>query len=93
MSVYPSNKNSLPPYPGPYSVGTIDVETPTSELPKVYQTPEKAVTTISFRIFYPSEKELQQTRPVRWLPEPQLLFFASTLRVFGLGESISTFVA
>ena len=65
---------SLSTYPGPYSVGTEDLEIPLSSLPPstLQSAPDPAITTISFRIFYPcADSDQPQKKPVYWLPEPQ----------------------
>lgn len=71
---------SFPSYHGPYDVGTVDVETPASDLPSPCDSPENAAATISFRIFYPCHKpsSSEVTRPVRWIPNPQ----RPTMRAF-----------
>lgn len=71
---------SFPSYHGPYDVGTVDVETPASDLPSPCDSPENAAATISFRIFYPCHKpsSSEATRPVRWIPNPQ----RPTMRAF-----------
>ena len=61
---------SFPPYSGPYSVGTQDVEIPVSELSSPVSAPDPQVSTISFRLFYPCESE-KRAKSVYWLPEPQ----------------------
>ena len=62
---------SFPAYTGPYSVGTQDVEIPTSELHSPALAPHSQISTISFRLFYPCEPEQRKSNPVFWLPEPQ----------------------
>ncbi|KAL8897757.1 MAG: hypothetical protein Q9207_007040 [Kuettlingeria erythrocarpa] len=61
----------FPSYTGPYKVGSTDVEIPTSELPSPSPTPDPSISTVSFRIFYPSEPPVKHSKPVYWLPEPQ----------------------
>ena len=86
MSFLPFLDASLAAYTGPHSVGTVDVEIPTSTLPKVCAEPEGCVSTISFKIFYPAEKPSKQTRPVRWLPQPQATVLAAYARFLGKGQ-------
>lgn len=64
---------SFPPYNGQYSVGTVDVEVPVSDLPSASDAPHGAQPTIAFRVFYPCVKptSAESDRPVRWIPQPQ----------------------
>ena len=84
---------SLATYTGPYAVGTVDVEIPTSNLPNVHPEPKKSVSTISYKIFYPAEKPSKQTKPVRWLPQPQTSVLAAYARFLGRGRYAANLVA
>ncbi|KAI4088290.1 MAG: hypothetical protein LQ344_006204 [Seirophora lacunosa] len=61
----------FPSYTGPYQVGTTDVEIPTSELPSPSSCPDSSLSTVNFRIFYPSESPVKHPSSVYWLPDPQ----------------------
>lgn len=61
----------LPQYPGPQRVGTAEFEIPISEIPSSSISPDPRISTIKFRLFYPTTKDAQATQPVYWLPEPQ----------------------
>ncbi|KAF2718661.1 hypothetical protein K431DRAFT_287396 [Polychaeton citri CBS 116435] len=65
--------NGFPAYHGPYSVGTVDVELPTADLPQAADPPLDASATIAFRIFYPCTPlaAKHQERPVHWIQNPQ----------------------
>lgn len=80
-------------YTGPHVVGTVDVEIPTSTLPKVCPEPKGSVATVSFRIFYPSETPAKPTRPVRWLPQPQTSVLAAYAHFLGRGRYVANAVA
>lgn len=62
---------SLPQYTGPYKVGVTDYEIPTSEIESNSFAPDPRVTTIKFRIYYPTTPDAVASEPVYWLPEPQ----------------------
>lgn len=78
----------FPDYHGPYSVGTVDVEIPVSELPMPSDMPDDAPPTIAFRMFFPCVKpgKDEADRPVRWIPQPQRLNVASVMKYVGIGE-------
>ncbi|KAK3049682.1 hypothetical protein LTR09_009104 [Extremus antarcticus] len=80
--------NAFPKYHGSYSVGTVDVEVPISDLPSPSEVPEDAQPTIAFRIFYPCVKPASsdQDRPVRWVPQPQRLTIAALMKFLGIKE-------
>lgn len=79
--------NAFPDYHGPYAVGTVDVEIPVSDLPLPADTPEGAAPTVAFRIFYPCAKPSKDdSRPVRWIPQPQRLTTAALMRFLGMKE-------
>lgn len=82
---------SFPEYQGLYDVGTVDVEIPTADIPAVSDAPEGAQPTISFRLFYPCVKPAKddQDRPVRWIPQPQRITIASTMKYLGMNERIA----
>ncbi|KAL8761499.1 MAG: hypothetical protein Q9184_002378 [Pyrenodesmia sp. 2 TL-2023] len=80
----------FPSYSGPYTVGSTDVEIPTSELPSPSPTPDSSISTVSFRIFYPSEPPAKHSKPVYWLPEPQQQYLGAYVRFLGASHRLST---
>lgn len=84
---------AFPEYPGPYSVGTVDVEIPVADLPSTAPTPADAASTVSFRIFYPCENQGVSARPVRWIPSPQRPNLSAFARLAGAGSRLADFVA
>lgn len=83
--------NAFPEYHGPYAVGTVDVEIPSSDLPSPSDAPEDAPPTIAFRIFYPCVKpSSDDARPVRWVPQPQRLTVAALMRFLGMKERMAS---
>ncbi|KAK5134601.1 hypothetical protein LTR08_006257 [Meristemomyces frigidus] len=81
----------FPEYHGPYDVGTVDVEIPTSDLPSPSTAPERAQPTIAFRMFYPCIKPAKDEadRPVRWIPSPQKIHLASIMKYVGISERMA----
>ncbi|KAL9097611.1 MAG: hypothetical protein Q9165_000508 [Trypethelium subeluteriae] len=80
---------SFPAYAGPYSVGSLDLELPTSELETSHSGPDAEIATVAFRIFYPCENGSKKRRPVRWLPDPQRPSFSAFASFLGAGPALS----
>ena len=80
---------SFPNYTGPYSVGTLDVEIPTTELPSPAPAPVPTITTISFRVFYPCEVPAKEPKPVFWISDPQPQVLAALLRFLGASPGLA----
>lgn len=81
---------SFPAYTGPYKVGTVDVEIPTSQLssPNESDSPRSDLPTVAFRIFYPAKPESKQ-RGIRWIHEPQREVVSAYARFLGAGSAFS----
>jgi platelet-activating factor acetylhydrolase len=80
---------SFPAYPGPYPVGSCDVELPAAELDSQgTECPDQSISTVAFRVFYPCEPNDKQ-RPVRWIPNPQIRYGAAYGRFLGANERLS----
>jgi platelet-activating factor acetylhydrolase len=72
MAIFPSIFPYLPRYPGPFQVGSIDVEVPLSES-KTFDTTETSVETILIRLFYPADANgLTKCAAPSWLPLPSM---------------------
>lgn len=70
---------SFADYTGPYTVGTREIEVPTSELPT--PAPDPSISTVSYRIFYPCSSDSRKNgKYVHWLPEPQTQYFTAYAR-------------
>lgn len=74
----------FPPYQGPFQVGSLEYEIPVRELPSHFVSPSPEITTIKFRIFYPSETTSIVSKPVWWLPEPQHEWVSAYCRFLGI---------
>ncbi|KAI4117570.1 MAG: hypothetical protein LQ338_007524 [Usnochroma carphineum] len=82
----------FPPYTGPFKVGSTDVEIPTAELPSPSPAPDPSISTVSFRIFYPSESPAKHAKPVYWLPDPQQEYLGAYVRFLGASHRLSAFL-
>lgn len=61
---------SLPSYAGPYNVGSTEYEIPISEIDSRASCPGSQVTTIKFRLFYPTDATSAR-ESITWIPHPQ----------------------
>jgi platelet-activating factor acetylhydrolase len=72
MAIFPSIFPSLPKYPGPFQVGSIDVEVPLPES-KQFETTETSVDSVLVRLFYPADENgLAKSTAPSWLPQPTM---------------------
>lgn len=73
MAIFPSIFPSLPKYPGPYQVGSIDVEIPISDT-RNFEVTETSVETVLVRLFYPADSTagLSKGTAPSWLPQPNM---------------------
>lgn len=83
---------SFPSYSGPYPVGTLDCEVPTSEILSPSPAPDPSITTVSFRVFYPCNPPQQGPKSVYWLPDPQRQYLKAYAQFLGASSSYSGFV-
>ncbi|KAJ2901500.1 hypothetical protein MKZ38_001728 [Zalerion maritima] len=85
---------SFPSYTGPYTVGTIDVEIPISDLQSPAPAPENAdhIQTIQFRIFYPAA-QTTTGKKIPWLPNPQRAHLVGYTKFLGLGPMMAEIVS
>lgn len=60
----------LPDYVGPYKVGSREYEIPISEIDSSATPPDTRITTIKFRLFYPTDTSASG-QPITWVPSPQ----------------------
>ena len=81
----------FPSYPGPYKVGTAEYEIPISDLssPSIAPAPDPAISTISFRVFYPTGEQEKPSKPVYWVPDPQREFVGAYARFLGANWAFS----
>lgn len=80
----------FPPYPGAHSVGTCDVEIPVTDVRDPVETDPKSISTVAFRIFYPSDPDSSSSRPVRWVPKPQQHYIAAYAQLAGANAILAS---
>ena len=83
----------FPAYTGPYRVGTVDVELEAGTQPSAGPSPDPAISTVSFRIFYPCEIPKKAPKPVYWIPPPQHEVVSAYARFLGASSRLAQFIA
>lgn len=87
-----SSLNPTPAFPahtGPYKVGSLDVEIPTSQLESPSANPPPAdLPTVAFRVFYPCKQESDELG-VRWIPSPQREYISAYARFLGANSAFA----
>jgi platelet-activating factor acetylhydrolase len=80
---------AFPAHTGPYKVGSVDIEIPTSELedPSASHPPGDRPT-VAFRVFYPAKPESNE-RGVRWIPSPQREYISAYARFLGANSAFA----
>src|SRR5277367_1042275 len=73
MAIFPTIFPVLPKYPGPYQVGSIDLEISLSESKK-FDVIGTSVETILVRLFYPAKTNVIEKKSLSpsWLPQPSM---------------------
>src|SRR5438045_4516076 len=97
MTVFTTIFPVLPKYPGPYQVGSIDLEIPLPESKK-FDVIGTSVETILVRLFYPANLNGLGKKPISpsWLPQPSMEYakgYASFLRQPVLPTSLAISLA
>ena len=78
---------SLPSqYRGPYKVGSSEFEIPISEIKSISPVPDERITTIKFRLFYPTTPEATSKQSIYWLPSPQAQWNEAYASFMGASE-------
>ncbi|CAZ81279.1 unnamed protein product [Tuber melanosporum] len=96
----------FPTYPGPYHVGSFELEIPASSLEPTSKRspPDTKVETVQFRVFYPAEKPDSANttgwfgntakKSIRWLPEPyQREYLSGYARFMGVSSRFAEIVS
>ncbi|KAI4953396.1 hypothetical protein J4E91_002243 [Alternaria rosae] len=80
----------FPPHTGPYKVGSVDVEIPTSDLDSPSaDAPPADLPTVAFRIFYPCKQDSNE-KAVRWIPSPQREYISAYARFLGANSAFAS---
>ena len=82
---------SLSRYRGPYKVGSTEYEIPISEVDSTSTPPTPEITTIKFRLFYPTDAESSK-EPITWVPSPQKQWIESFSNFLGASMGWSSVV-
>lgn len=83
---------SFPAYTGPYTVGTFDVEIPSSSLHSSTSTTD-IPSTVAFRCFYPCEPNSKSPRSVKWVAGPQKQVINAYAQFLGAGQRGSSLLS
>ncbi|EXJ92667.1 hypothetical protein A1O3_01219 [Capronia epimyces CBS 606.96] len=84
---------SLPEPLGPHKVGTIEWEIPISEIPLPTPVPDPQISTLKFRIFYPTLSTATSKISEPWLPQPQRAWSQAYASFMGASPKLSSLVA
>ncbi|KIX07288.1 uncharacterized protein Z518_01941 [Rhinocladiella mackenziei CBS 650.93] len=84
---------SLPKPIGPHKVGTTEWEIPVSELPSSSLSPDPKITTIKFRLFYPTMPTATSKVAVPWLPSPQRQWNEAYASFLGASPKLSSIIS
>ncbi|KAF2846910.1 hypothetical protein T440DRAFT_492317 [Plenodomus tracheiphilus IPT5] len=80
---------AFPAHTGPYKVGSVDVEIPTSELESpTIDAPPADLPTVAFRMFYPCTPDSDQ-KAVKWIPSPQRDTIAAYAKFLGANSAFA----
>ncbi|EFQ86808.1 hypothetical protein CFE70_010324 [Pyrenophora teres f. teres 0-1] len=80
---------AFPAHTGPYKVGSVDIEIPTSELESpTANAPPTDLPTVAFRVFYPCKQDSNE-KGVRWIPSPQREYVSAYARFLGASNAFA----
>ena len=86
-----SIRPQIPKFPGPHTVGSTEYEIPISEIDTQTNPPDPLITTLKFRLFYPTSTPYNgQTIP--WVPAPQRQWTEAFGRFLGASLGWSSIV-
>ena len=83
----------LPKPFGPHKVGSTEWEIPISEIPSASVAPDDKITTIKFRLFYPTTPKAKSRTSVPWLPSPQREWCQAYASFLGAGPRVSSILS
>ena len=84
---------SLPANPGPYKVGSCVYEIPIADISSTSPVPDRDITTIRFRLFYPTTFDASSPEPLSWLPQPQKEWTRAYAEFSGASGFLSHFLS
>ncbi|RVX68216.1 hypothetical protein B0A52_08725 [Exophiala mesophila] len=83
---------SLPQPLGPYKVGTSEWEIPVSEIPSTAKVPDSKISTIKFRLYYPTT-DSTPSKSIKWLPSPQRQWVAAYSSFLGASTRVASWIS
>lgn len=84
---------SLPQYAGPHKVAVTDYEIPVSEISLDDSGPDSQISTIKFRVYYPTGSDQVAKESVYWLPDPQKQWNAAYASFLGASSTWASVVS
>lgn len=87
--------NPIPYLPdpfGPHKVGTSEWEIPVSEIASSAPSPDPTVSTIKFRLYYPTLPS-ESSGSIKWLPLPQNQWIEAYSSFLGAGTRLASFIS
>jgi platelet-activating factor acetylhydrolase len=81
----------LPSYTGPYKVGSTEYEIPVSEIDQKASPPDARISTIKFRLFYPTNTSAPG-QLITWVPSPQKPWIQAFSTFLGASLGWSSFI-
>lgn len=93
ISSYLNPIPTLPKPLGPHKVGTTEWEVPTSEIPSSSPVPDPKISTIKFRVYYPTTEDASSKTSVPWLPHPQGTWQKAYAAFLGISPRVSTIIS
>ena len=84
---------ALPSNPGPLNVGSAIFEVPVASIPSSSAVPDPSITTIRFRIYYPTTREATSKECIYWLPNPQHEWVKAYASFMGASDRVSNLIA
>ncbi|KAF2820623.1 hypothetical protein CC86DRAFT_360440 [Ophiobolus disseminans] len=80
---------TFPAHTGPYKVGSVDIEIPTSELENPSaNAPPTDTPTVAFRVFYPAKQDSNE-KGVRWIASPQREYISAYAKFLGANSAFA----
>jgi platelet-activating factor acetylhydrolase len=92
MFSYLNPVRSLPENPGPLAVGSTEYEIPVTEIPSLSPVPDSSISTIKFRVFYPTSSAASSPA-INWLPHPQQQWVEAYAKFLGASASLAKLIS
>ncbi|KAK9449161.1 platelet-activating factor acetylhydrolase [Limtongia smithiae] len=84
---------TLPPYPGPFAVGTVELEVP-CPVPKAFPEIDSSVDTLLFRVFYPGVAPADGAgMHPHWFPDDRRTYLKNYITFLGYRASVASLLS